>query len=343
MNIKTINKFALLAAVALAVTACSGGNKTEEEKTTTDEAVKVEVAKADYRSVEQENSFTGTVEADVTNNIAPQTAARIKKVYVEVGQHVSAGQKLADMDPANLDQVRLQMENNQIEYKRLEELYKIGGCSKSELDAKKTTYDVSRRNYENLAENARLVSPISGVVSARNYDSGDMYSGTNPIFVVEKIRPVKMKVNVSEALFTKVKKGQSVDFTLDVYGDEVFTGKVNLIYPTIDPATRTFTVELLINNADERVRPGMYARVTMNYGNEMRVVVSDRAVQKLTGSGDRYVYVVKNGKAEYRKVELGRRIGDEYEIISGVNRDETVVIAGQTRLKNGSKVNIVKK
>ena len=321
MNRYTIIKGFFLTA-AVAISACSG----KEQQATTqagDEAVKVEVAKSDFRPVEQVNTFTGTVEADVTNNIAPQSAMRIKKVYVEVGDHVKADQKLADMDPANLDQVRLQMENNEIEFKRVDELYKIGGTSKSEWDAKKTTYDVSRRNYENLVENTRLVSPISGIVTCRNYD------------------PVKLKINVSEALFTKVKKGMEVDFELDVYGDETFKAIVHLIYPTIDPATRTFPVELMIANADERVRPGMFARVRLNYGTETRVVVPDRAVQKLVGSGDRYVYVVKDGKAEYRKVTLGQRIGTEYEILSGVNQGETVVVAGQTRLKNGSKVEIV--
>lgn len=343
MNIKTLNKIAMTMAVAIAATACSGGDKAKEEKKAADGTMNVEVAKTDYREVDQVNSFTGTVEANVTNNIAPQSPMRIRKVYVEVGQHVSGGQKLADMDPANLDQVRLQMENNHLEFKRVDELFKIGGCSKSEWDAKKMAYDISRRNYENLAENTRLISPISGVVSQRNYDSGDMYSGASPIFVVEKIRPVKMKVNVSESLFTKIKKGMNVDFTLDVYGDEVFTGKVNIVYPTIDPSTRTFTVELLIANADERVRPGMYARVTINHGRAKHVVVPDRAVQKLVGSGDRYVYVVKGDKAEYRKVELGQRLDTEYEILSGVNPGETVVVAGQSRLKNGAKVKIVKK
>ena len=98
-----------------------------------------------------------------------------------------------------------------------------------------------------------MLSPISGIVTARNYDSGDMYSGGNPIYTVEEIRPVKLMVNVSESLFTKVKKGHEVDIRLDVYGDEVFKGKVNLVYPTIDPATRTFPVEIKIANSHERV------------------------------------------------------------------------------------------
>lgn len=344
MNHNIITKGVFLAAGAfLAVTAasCSGKKDGETVEKKADEAVKVEVAESDFRSVEQVNSFTGTVEADVVNNIAPQSPMRIKKVCVEVGQHVSAGEKLADMDPANLDQVRLQMENNELEFKRVDELYKIGGTSKSEWDARKMAYEISKRTYDNLAENTRLRSPISGIVTQRNYDSGDMYAGGTPIFVVEKIRPVKLKVNVSESLFAKIKKGMEVDFTLDVYGDELFKATVHLIYPTIDPSTRTFPVELQIANAGERVRPGMFARVKMSYGAEERVVVSDRAVQKLTGSGDRYVYVVKDGKAEFRKVVLGQRLDKEYEVLSGVEPGETVVVSGQTRLKNGSAVLIV--
>lgn len=342
MNLSTaIKSISLLVAITLA--SCSNSKTVTAEKKA-DDAVKVEVEKSDYREVPQVNTFTGSIEAEVTNKIAPQSSMRIKKIYVEVGHHVAAGQKLADMDPSNLDQVRLQMENNQLEFNRVDELYKIGGCSKSEWDAKKTALDISRRNYQNLMENTILVSPTSGIVSQRNYDSGDMYSsGEGPIFVVEKIRPVKMKVNVSEAFFTLIKKGQNVEFTLDAYGDEIFTGKVNIIYPTIDPSTRTFIVELTIANADEKVRPGMYARVTMNYGTAKHVVVPDRAVQKLIGSGDRYVYVVKDGKAEYRKVELGQRLDKEYEIISGINPGETVVVAGHTKLKNGSIVSIVSK
>lgn len=339
---QAISRKGLLSTVvcmSAALTACSGGDKaaTEEQAET---AVKVQVAQSVFRPVEQLNVFSGTVEADVVNNIAPQSPVRIKKVYVEVGDHVRAGQKLADMDPANLDQVKLQMENNEVEFKRVDELYKIGGTSKSEWDLKKLNYDVAKRNYENLLENTALVSPISGVVVERNYDSGDMYSGGTPLYRVEKIRPVKLKINVSELLFTKIHKGMEVDVQLDVYGDEKFKAKVDIIYPTIDPTSRTFPVELQIANADERVRPGMFARVTLCYDVVDRVVVPDRAVQKLTGSGDRYVYVVEGGKAVYRKVELGQRIGNEYEILSGVNKGETVVTTGQTRLKDGSPIEV---
>jgi RND family efflux transporter MFP subunit len=169
-----------------------------------------------------------------------------------------------------------------------------------------------------------------------------MYSGASPVYVVEQIRPVKLMINVSESYFTKVKKGMDAIVTLDVYGDEIFPGKVHLIYPTIDPASRTFPVELRIANSDERVRPGMFARVTMNFGSLQHVVAPDLSIVKQAGSGDRYIYVYKpDGTVAYQKVELGRRLGNRYEILSGVEDGDRVVVSGQSRLTNGEEVEIV--
>ena len=92
------------------------------------------------------------------------------------------------------------------------------------------------------------------------------------------------------------------------------TGTINLIYPTIDATTRTFQVEIRLDNKDQRVRPGMFARATLNFGTAENVVVPDLAIVKQAGSGDRYVFVYKDGKVSYNKVELGRRMGTEYEL-----------------------------
>ena len=286
--------------------------------------------------------YTATVEAEVKNNIAPSSPVRIDKIFVEVGDHVSKGQKLVQMDAANLKQTKLQLDNQEVEFNRIDELYKVGGASKSEWDAAKMAYDVKKTAYQNLLENTSLLSPISGVVTARNYDSGDMYSGGNPVLTVEKITPVKLLINVSEVYFTKVKKGAPVNVKLDVYGDEAFEGKISLIYPTIDPSTRTFQVEIQLPNQNQKVRPGMFARASLNFGTEENVVVPDLAIVKQAGAGDRYVYVYKDGKVTYNKVELGRRMGTEYELKSGVPNNSQVVIAGQTRLINGTEVEVEK-
>ncbi len=329
--------------VAAMLGSCSGGEKKEADSAVAvAEKPAVKLATVTSRDVEQIGEYTATVEAEAKNNIAPTTPGRISKIFVEVGDYVRKGQKLVQMDAANLTQLKLQLDNQEKEFNRVDELYKVGGASKSEWDAAKTNLDVRRSSYENLLENTQLVSPLNGVVTARNFDNGDLYSSTAmPVLVVEQITPVKLMVNVSEPNFPKVSKGMPVKVKLDVYGDEEFEGKVSLVYPTIDAATHTFPVEVTLANANQRVRPGMFARVTMNFGTKNHVVVPDMAVVKRAGSGDRFVYVYNNGKVSYNKVELGRRMGTEYELISGVENNDQVVIAGQTRLADGVEVEVI--
>ena len=305
-------------------------------------AVQVKVEKVFEEDVDQEEVYSASVIANTTNNISPKMSSRIEKIFVEVGDRVQRGQILAKMEATSLVQAKSQMQNDSIELSRARQLYEVGGNSKSELDGKILAYTISKTNYDNLVENTILRSPINGIVTARNYDQGDMFTMSQPLYVVEQITPVKLVVNVSEGLFKDIKKGMSVDVKCDVYGDRVFKAKVNLVYPTIDAATRTFPVELVIANADQSVRPGMFARAYFVYGTAKHVVVPDKAVLKQSGSGDRYVYVVENGKAVFKKVELGRRMGTEYEIISGLNTGDDVVTEGHARLSNGCNVEVVK-
>ena len=330
--------------VAAMLGACSGGEekKAETAAETVIEKPTVKLATVTSRDVEQIGEYTATVEAEAKNSIAPTAPGRISQIFVEVGDYVRKGQKLVQMDAANLTQLKLQLDNQETEFKRVDELYKVGGASKAEWDAAKTNLDVRKSAYNNLLENTQLVSPLNGVVTARNFDNGDLYTSTQmPVLVVEQIAPVKLMVNVSEPNFPKVSKGMPVTVKLDVYEGEAFEGKVSLVYPTIDAATHTFPVEITLANANQRVRPGMFARVTMNFGTKNHVVVPDMAVVKRAGSGDRYVYVYNNGKVSYNKVELGRRIGTEYELISGVDNNSQVVIAGQTRLADGVEVEVI--
>ena len=335
---KSIQLVALLLTVVMG--SCTGGkDKAAAEHVV--EKPKVKVADVKARPVDQIQEYTATVEAEAKNNIAPSSPVRIDQIFVEVGDRVSKGQKLVQMDAANLKQTKLQLDNQEIEFNRMDELYKVGGASKSEWDASKMQLDVQRTAYKNLLENTSLVSPINGVVTARNYDNGDMYSGGNPVLVVEQITPVKLMINVSESYFTQVKKGEPVDVKLDVYGDEIFKGTINLIYPTIDAATRTFPIEIKLDNRDQRVRPGMFARVEIDHGSISRVVVPDRAVVKQIGSGNRYVYVLHGNTVSYNRVELGRRLDDAYELIDGIADGDTVVISGQSRLADGAAVEVM--
>ncbi|HIY48644.1 MAG TPA: efflux RND transporter periplasmic adaptor subunit [Candidatus Barnesiella excrementavium] len=326
------------ACAALLFVACSGAKESTEQ--TEEETVQlVKVARVTEQAVPQVVSYTATIEPYKRNLISSSLPNRIKKIYVEVGDHVKAGQKLVDLDRANLAQQKLQLDNLELEYKRVQELFAVGGASQQQVDQMRTQYETAKTSYENLDENTVLVSPTNGVVTARNYDNGDLATGA--ILTVMQIQPVKVQVNVSESDFTKVKLGMPVDVNVEVYGDEVFKGKVSLIHPTIDPATRTFVTEINIPNADNRIRPGMFARVNIDFGSVNRVVVPDQAVVKRSGSGDRFVYVYKDGKVSFNQVQLGRHMDTSYELLSGVENGSEVVVAGQSRLKDGAEVKVV--
>lgn len=331
----------LIAMAAIAIMSSCGSSEKENTTTQQEEKPKVRIAQCTVEEVAQTESYTTTVEAEVKNNIIPNSPLRIAKILVEVGDFVKKGQKLVELDASNLEQLSLQVENQRIEFNRVAELYKVGGASKAEYDNAKTALEVNEKALKNRLENTELLSPINGVISARNYDNGDMYSG-QPILVVEQITPVKMKINISESRFSQVSKNTPVTLSFDTYGDEQFEGKVNIVYPTIDASTHTFPVEVTIANNDRKVRPGMFGRATVNFGTEKHVVVPDLSVVKQQGSGDHYIYTYANGKVKHNKVQLGRRMGDKYEIISGIQPNEMVVTAGQNALANGIEVEVIK-
>lgn len=331
-----------LALAAFATLACScSGNKEEQTQTeTVDETAIIEISTATRQSVDQNKSYTANIEAFNTNNISPNVPNRIKAITVDVGDHVRQGQILVTLDQTNATQLKVNLDEIERQYNRAVQLLKIGSGTQAQVDAVKAQLDAQRQQYANVLENTILRSPISGVVTARNQDPGDMTS-SQPVLTVGQITPnVKLVINITENDRALVNAGAPVSITFDAFPGETFEGKISRIYPNVDPATRTFQAEVIVPNPGEKFFPGMFARVTMNQGSAERVVVPDRAIVKQTGSGNKYVYVYSNGTVSYNLVEVGQRLGDSYELISGVEEGDTVVIAGQSRLSNGAKAKI---
>ncbi|MDR0682246.1 MAG: efflux RND transporter periplasmic adaptor subunit [Dysgonamonadaceae bacterium] len=332
---KTKKLFKLLPFLSLGFLISCGEKK--QETVQEDTKVKVSTTIAKLQAVDNISIYTANVQADVINQITPAIPGRIEKIYVEIGDKVSVGQLLVQMESSNLQQQNAQLANLERDYARYSELLKVGGIAQQQVDQMKTQIDILKAAIKNIQDNTQLRSPINGVVTARNYDNGNVFAQL-PILTVQQLNSLKAIINVSEADFSKVKIGMPANIKLDVYDNETFAGKVSLIYPTIDAATHTFGVEVAINNRNAKVRPGMYARIELNFGIGQSIVVPDMAVQKQTGSNDKYIYTVENGRAKYHKVELGRRLNADYEILSGINQGDEVIIAGQSRLIDGTPV-----
>jgi RND family efflux transporter MFP subunit len=337
---KSVKNTILLLTLVMMISCSQSDKKSAETTQPADTKILVKTSVAHKQIIDRIQEFTATVESEKTNNIAPNAPVRISKILVEIGDHVVKGQKLVQMDATNLAQLELQIENSKKDFERIDELYKIGGVSKANWDAAKMALDLQVSSYNNLLENTQLLAPISGVITVRNYDDGDMYNATKPVLVIEQITPVKLLINVSEQYYTQVKKGLQADVKLDIYGDEIFNGEISLIHPTLTAATRTFTVEIKLANRDERVRPGMFGRVILNFGKKEGIMIPDIAVQKQIGTNDKFAFVIKNGMAERRVVTLGMQNGDMYEILSGINADEEVAITSLSQLDDGKEVKV---
>ncbi len=324
--------------------ACQTAVEQEEQ----DSKVLVRVKPSSMHIVVNNLEFTGTVLPYEEAHIAPAVPARINKILVDVGDKVSKGQLLVEMDNTQLFQAQVQLDNLKTELARLDTLLKAGAVTQQAYDQLRTQYQVAQSNIDNLSTHTQVRSTLNGVVTGRYFSAGEMFTGTpspagKPAIVsINQIKPVKVIVGVSERFLPQVTKGQPAGVTSDVYPDQVFNGKVNRIFPTIDRATGTFRVEIVIDNQDESLRPGMFARVALSLGEHEALLVPAMSVLKQTGSNERFVFVIENNTAQRLTVEPGRKFDDRVEILTGLKPGQQLVITGQHNLIQGSEVEVVK-
>jgi len=329
----------LIGALAVLIVGCAQQQQTTEQVNVNEKSI-VRTQPATLEEVEEIAQFTSDDRCFQQNNIVPAMGNRISSILVKVGDRVSRGQLLVVMDNTQYSQMEAQIANLEQDYQRMRAVYEAGGISKQQYDQISTQLNVQRTALNNLRDNVELRSPIDGVVSMRNFEPGDMYGMTMPILQVVQINTLKVVANISEQYFTQVKIGTSVDVMVDIYPDKSFSGRVSLIHPTIDPASRTFGIEVTIPNGNGELRPGMFSRSTIIFGKSEGVMVEDVAVQKQAGSNERYLFVAERGRAVRRTVTVGRQIGNRINILSGVEAGEEVIVAGLSHLVDGSEIEI---
>ena len=336
----------IFSTLAFALIFASCGNRSDANETASEEArlPLVRTAVAVEREVPQTANFTANVQPEAVNHIVPGVPARIRRIFVEVGDRVTRGQRLAQMDDVNLGNLQLQVNTLRETYGRMTELLRIGGISQQEVDNLRMQLNLAEANLRNMQENTILTSPINGVVTARNFDEGDFFgTAPMPLLTVMQVNPVKITINIPESHLVRVQRGMPVDITFDVFENETFEGTVTLIHPTVDPITRSFRVDVTLPNADLRIRPGMFARVSVNFGDAMRVLVPDRSIVRQPGTGDRYVFRLNaDNTVSYIQVQLGNRVGSYFEVLSGIEAGDTVIIAGLEGLIDGMEVEEVR-
>ncbi|HOI32199.1 MAG TPA: efflux RND transporter periplasmic adaptor subunit [Bacteroidales bacterium] len=344
---KTLKITTLVIGLLAGFTACNSETQKPESEAKTARPVKTILL--EKSKVQRTTQYTSTLIPFEEVNTAPAQPGRIEKIYVEAGDHVKKDQVLVVMDRTQLTQAMLQLEDAKVNYTRMETLLKQNSISQQQYDQAKMAADLASSNVNFLKENTTLHAPFSGIITAKYYEDGEVYSGAPntesgkaAIINLQQISKLKAVVHISENYFPEIKKGMDASFTTDIYPDKVYKGRVYRVYPIINEATRTFKTEIEIDNPKEELRPGMFTRVEIQLEEIESLVVPAIAIVKQEGTNNRFIYVYDNGKAKQIEVEIGKRINDKVEVISPeISEGMLLIVAGQARLMAGDSVTLV--
>jgi len=309
----------------------------------------VEATKPRIGESKETVTAVGTFRSNESVVLRPEVASRVKSINFEEGQKVRRGQILIQLDAATEEATVAQAE-------AAYQLSKANNDRQAQLGARQVATERSvdearaalKRDEAALQfararlEKFTLVAPWDGIVGLRKVSVGAYLNVGQEIVNIEQIDPLKVDFRIPENFLAAVRVGQEIGVTADAFPGRTFPGKVYAIDPLIDEMGRAVVVRALIDNSDEVMRPGVFARVTLTLS------VRDNALflpeQALMPVGERHsVFKVVDGKAQMAVVEIGRRQNGEVEVIRGLSPDDTVVSAGQIKLRNGTPVQVVPK
>ena len=334
-----MKKISILAAAVLVMAGC--GKKQEATTGGSGEGERIEVVELTTlhpREIQREITVSSNLQGYETVNIAPSLTGKIEHIYVEVGDKVRKGDSLVRMDQQQYKTTAYTIANLETEMRRMEGLIQTGSVSQQQYDQIKLSLDQTKETFKFLKTNTYVQAPFAGVISAKNYEDGELYSG-QPIVVLTQVDKLKTLVAIPESYIPQVKAGMSLSLKTDVYPDRVFPATIEVVYPTVDAASHTFMAKVVVNNPQGLLRPGMYVNTTIGLGKATIMAAPYSTVLKLIGANDRYVFINNNGYAKRVSVKMGQRFGDDVEItapeiVDGVE----LVTKGEARLVDGVKI-----
>lgn len=337
--------------LAIAVTLSSCGSDAQSKDADTPEetapAVPVEAASVEVGAAAAFFSGTASLEAEDEATVVARVGGVVEQILVEEGTYVEAGQALAQLDDdrLRLELTRAEAELNKLErvYERNKQVYEKQLISTEEFERIKSDYEMQRAARD-LAQMqlayATVRAPISGVVSARHIKTGNMIRENDPAFRITDFDPLRAVMHVPERELNTLHEGQTATLHFDALPGAVFTGRVKLISPTVDPETGTFRAIVEVRDPSRQVKPGMFGRVQIQYDQrENALLIPKQAV--LEEDDESVVFVVQDSLALRRTVTTGYTSDDRIEVLDGVAEGEWVVITGQATLQDSARLEVI--
>lgn len=309
--------------------------------------VPVEVSRAREEKTTNDIRAVGSLRSDESVQIAPEIAGRVAEILFKEGEDVAAGAPLVKLDDAlaraEVTEAEARFDLTKANFDRANQLARTGNVTERARDEAVSAYQAAQAGVElarvRLAKHT-LSAPFSGTVGLRTTSLGAYVPIGTVIVNLEKIDELKVDFKVPELRLSEIRVGQTVEVSVDAMPNEKFAGTIYAIDPLVDANGRALQIRARLANADRRLRPGLFARITIKGRDQQNVVVVPESAINPRG-GETFVYRVQDGKAVETKVRLGERKGGNVQIVEGLNADTTIVTAGQQRLRDGIAVEVV--
>jgi RND family efflux transporter MFP subunit len=331
--------FLCLPASLILTTGFAACKKKEAESASTNPreiSVRVQIVGEKPRPVIEE--VVGTVRAKSSATVEAKVAGRVSKMLVDLGQHVTKDQLLAEIDAqevkAQYDRAVANRDQASRDFKRYEELLKKQIISFQEFDAMEGRYRVAEaavKEAETMLSYIRVTAPFDGVITRKAADVGDFAAPGKPLLQIENPQRLRFEADVPEAIIDQVRTSEPVEVKITGLGKNV-TGVVSEVSPTADPSSRTFLtrIDLPLTGG---LRPGQFGRAMLRVGDFTTISIPSEALQ--TRGQMEVVFINDQGRARLRLVKSGKRYGDEVEILSGVSKGESIIVEGVRSLSDG--------
>jgi membrane fusion protein (multidrug efflux system) len=311
------------------------------------EAIPVEAVVATAGQAVRELRSVGTLASDESVDVAAELPGRITAIAFREGEPVRAGEVLVRLDNAlaraEAADATAKLALADANFERANSLSKSGSGTQRARDEALAALETARAAVELTRarlEKMEIRAPFNGVVGLRRVSVGAFAQIGQPLVNIEKIDALKLDFQLPEINLADVRVGMPVEIAVDAFPNETFSGTIYAIDPHLDVNGRSLRIRARLTNPEGMLRPGLFSRVTLR--GETRgpvVLVPESAI--VPRAGETFVYVVRDGRAIETKVRLGRRLAGEVEVIDGLEPNETVVVAGQIRLKDAALVEIV--
>jgi cobalt-zinc-cadmium efflux system membrane fusion protein len=373
-SIKMKRLFITVGLFILAGIVMLGCDQGDSDSTENSGSIPVEVMKIELGNVIQSIFYNGDINAEFEVNVFSKIPDRIEKYYIDEGDYIRQGEAIAHIIATTIEQAVRQAEagviaakaqeaNLRVEYERAQRLNRENVMSQQQFDLIKTQYEATKAQLEQAEaalassrsqlKDATVTAPITGIIGKKYFENGDMANMAIPLVKIVQMERLKIMFNAIEEDLGKLALGQQATIKVRSYPERKFMGKVVKISPILDPITRMAEIEVLLDNREHLLKPGMYAEVEVITGLLEKVIVVPRfatiestTLENINGQDgvvkNYYVFIVDNGIARQKKLEVSYINHINLAINSGIVVGDTLVVAGQNNLRDGIAVTVAK-